>query len=140
MFMKVKSNLKTQLKWVTILCISVLILAFTQSDEWKAPASAKDKKNPVASNDASLAAAKKTYEKECLTCHGKKGRGDGEKAATLDKTPQDLSLARVQSQTDGELFWKISEGRKPMPANKKTLTEEQRWQLVNYVRTFEKKK
>jgi len=38
--------------------------------------------------------------------------------------------------TDGELFWKISEGRRPMPEFKKRLTEEQRWQLVNYVRTF----
>ena len=35
-----------------------------------------------------------------------------------------------------ELFWKITEGRKPMPSTKKSLTEEQRWQVVNYIRTL----
>lgn len=37
-------------------------------------------------------------------------------------------------QTDGELFWKITIGRRPMPANRKLLTEEERWHLVNYTR------
>ncbi len=37
---------------------------------------------------------------------------------------------------EGEIFWKISEGRRPMPSFKKQLTEEQRWQLVNYLRTL----
>jgi mono/diheme cytochrome c family protein len=38
--------------------------------------------------------------------------------------------------TDGELFWMITEGHKPMPAFRGTMTEEQRWHLVDYVRTF----
>jgi mono/diheme cytochrome c family protein len=38
--------------------------------------------------------------------------------------------------TDGEIFWKMGEGKLPMPAFKKRLTDEQRWQLVNYLRTF----
>jgi mono/diheme cytochrome c family protein len=38
--------------------------------------------------------------------------------------------------TDGEIFWKMTEGRKPMPSFKKQLTDEQRWQLVNFLRTF----
>jgi len=42
----------------------------------------------------------------------------------------------MEEMTDGEIFYKISEGRRPMPSFKKRLTEEQRWQLVNYVRTF----
>jgi mono/diheme cytochrome c family protein len=42
----------------------------------------------------------------------------------------------MNSVTDGEIFYQISEGRKPMPAFKRKLTEEQRWQLVLYVRSF----
>lgn len=139
-----KPNKKNQIKKGVVAILLLGAIPFFQSStlqqpEWKAPASSKDKKNPVASTEASLATAKKIYEKECLSCHGKKGRGDGDKAADLDKPVADLSMAKVQSQTDGELFWKISNGNKPMPENKKTLTEEQIWQVVNYVRTLKKK-
>ena len=89
-------------------------------------------------DETSIAAGKKVYENECLSCHGKKGKGDGPHSATLEKTPGDLTSAKVQDQTDGELFWKITEGRKPMPTLKKTLTDEQRWQVINYVRTLKK--
>lgn len=109
-----------------------------QGNEWNAPESAKKIANPVPSNEVSVAAGKKIYIKECLSCHGKKGKGDGPSVATLEKSPGDLTSAKVQLHTDGELFWKISEGRKPMPSTKKTLTEEQRWQVVNYVRTLKK--
>lgn len=110
-----------------------------QSSDWEAPASAKDKKNPVASDEASIAAGKKMYEKECLSCHGKKGKGDGPKAAEYDKATPDMTTEKFHKETDGEIFWKITEGKKPMPSAKKTLTEEQRWQVINYVRTLKKK-
>ena len=117
-----------------------MCIAFVQQvGVWKAPESAKQKKNPVASDEASIAAGKKMYEKECFSCHGKKGRGDGPNSATLEKPPGDLPSSKVQSQTDGELFWKITEGRKPMPSAKLILTDEQRWQVVNYVRVLGKK-
>jgi mono/diheme cytochrome c family protein len=105
-----------------------------KSGDWTAPASAKSVKNPVAVDAASLAAGKKGFEKECLSCHGKKGKGDGPSAATLEKAPASLLSESVGSQTDGEIFWKITEGKKPMSSAKKSLTEEQRWQVVNYVR------
>ena len=37
---------------------------------------------------------------------------------------------------DGEIYWKITEGRKPMPSFKNQLSDEQRWQLVNFLRTL----
>ncbi|VAW22202.1 hypothetical protein MNBD_BACTEROID01-2616 [hydrothermal vent metagenome] len=119
----------------------LLIFAFVpQEDEWKAPGSALKKKNPVEANESSLIAGKKLYTKECFSCHGRKGRGDGPNSATLDKIPGDLTSSKVQDQTDGELFWKITQGKKPMPSTKLTLTNNQRWEVVNYIRTLKKKK
>lgn len=121
---------------VFILCFMSFI-RITQED-WEAPKEAKAKKNPVVADQVSLAEGKKVYEKECLSCHGKKGKGDGPKAEELDKAVRDIGVPKTQNQTDGELFWKISEGKKPMPSTKKILTETQRWQVVIYIRTFKK--
>jgi mono/diheme cytochrome c family protein len=105
---------------------------------WVAPARASRKANPVPADDASLAAGKAVYVKECLQCHGEKGKGDGPASKDLNPKPHDLSDDSVGKQTDGALFWKLTEGRKPMPSYDKTLSETQRWQAVNYVRTFAK--
>lgn len=128
----------------TLALCSLALIAFVFSfmgvtqDDWEAPKEAKIKKNPVTADQSALAEGKKGYEKECLSCHGKKGKGDGPKAEELDKAVKDLGLGKTQGQTDGELFWKITEGKKPMPSTKKTLTETQRWQVVVYIRAFKK--
>jgi len=107
---------------------------------WNVPEAEKGKKNLYASDVSSIARGKKTYKLECFRCHGKEGKGDGTSADLLDKQPADLTADKVQNQTDGELFWKISEGRKPMPLAKRTLTDDQRWDIINYIRTFRNKK
>ena len=106
---------------------------------WNAPESVKEKKNPFIPDEASFVRGKKLFITECVRCHGKKGEGDGTSSAKIDQTVADLSSDKVQNQTDGELFWKISEGRKPMPLNKNTLTDDQRWDIINYIRTLKKK-
>lgn len=106
--------------------------------DWVAPASANSVTNPLKGNADATAAGKKTYTIYCVVCHGAKGKGDGIAAAGLQKQPADHTSARVQSETDGSLFWKMSEGRSPMPPYKGVLTETQRWQLVNYIRTLAK--
>ena len=63
--------------------------------------------------------------------------GDGVAAAGLQPKPMDWSSAAVQSDTDGELFWKITNGRGSMPAWRQ-LPETERWQVVNYIRTLKK--
>ena len=110
-----------------------------QSKVWTAPATAAKVSNPVASDAKSIEAGKALYTKNCNDCHGKKGKGDGPKSGDLEKSPQDFTKEDFQKQADGILFWKITEGRKPMPSFKKDLTEEQRWQVINYVRTLGKK-
>jgi mono/diheme cytochrome c family protein len=106
-------------------------------DDWPVPDEAKQKKNPVPVNDSTLAAGKATYTDRCSDCHGEKGDGKGPDADMYAPAPSDFTDADMMSDmTDGEIFWKISEGRRPMPSFKNRLTEEQRWQLVNYLRTF----
>ncbi len=104
---------------------------------WIAPASAKAVKNPVPANPANLAAAKDNYTKNCVLCHGDKGDGQGLMGSSLDPKPHDFTDAKsMATETDGDLFWKMSEGRGAMLPMKDKLTETERWQLVRYIRTF----
>ena len=107
-------------------------------DEWKAPAYAAKKKNPVPADEKAIAAGKESYLANCLSCHGEGGKGDGPAAPSLERPPGDLTSAKTQEQSDGSMFWKISTGRKPMPPVPKEVSETERWQIVDYVRTFKK--
>ncbi|OQP60154.1 hypothetical protein A3860_34300 [Niastella vici] len=127
---------KTMALMLTIISFIMLSAFHIQQQEWKAPASADAKKNPLTNDATTISAAKAVYVKECQSCHGKKGKGDGPSATDLDKPAGNFTTAKTQDQSDGALFWKISEGRKPMPSFKKKLTELQIWQTVVYMRTF----
>jgi len=105
-------------------------------DGWQAPASANRKGNPVPGDATSVAYGKVIYIRECLTCHGAAGHGDGMVARALARRPADFSNGRLAQQTDGALFWKISVGHNPMPAWRALLSETDRWHAVNYLRTF----
>ena len=105
-------------------------------EEWKVPARAAKKKNPSPADESSLAQGKALYKKECLSCHGELGKGDGPGAKDLEKPAGNLADPKMWSQTDGALYFKITEGRKPMPTFEKMFTDEQRWQIVNYIRTL----
>ena len=122
--------------------LSLLLLAkgpkSSPAAAWKAPAESAKKINPVASSPEALKAGKKIFTRQCLSCHGALGKGDGAAAADLAVKPRDLTAPAVLTQTDGELFWKITTGRKPMTAFETLLTEEQRWQVILYIRTLKK--
>ena len=122
--------------------IAVVILAFQDQKPpapWPVADAAKNKKNPVAANSESLATGKELWNTHCKSCHGAKGMGDGSKAAQLKTEPGDFSKTDVQSQTDGDFFYKLSEGRDDMPGFKKKLQDaDERWSLVNYMRTLKK--
>lgn len=132
-------KLKTSLLIVGVAAASLFLGAVAQdkpSDEWVAPARAAKKKNPIEANETSLAKGKAVWTKECASCHGEKGKGDGPAIKDLEKKPEDLTLPKTVSQTDGALFWKITEGRKPMASYEKTLNEEDRWHALNYLRSL----
>ncbi|MEI7736150.1 MAG: cytochrome c [Ferruginibacter sp.] len=103
---------------------------------WPAPAAAISTKNPVKSDATSIKDGKEIWIKNCKSCHGDAGKGDGTKAGNLDITCGDFTAPLFVKKTDGEIFWKITEGRKPMPTFAKKLTDSERWSVINYIRTL----
>lgn len=128
------------------LCFSAITFAQTLSKKeiadnqkkWGMPPAADAIKNPFLNNAALTASGKQTYITFCTSCHGDKGKGNGVAASALDTRPADHSAPAVQLQSDGALFWKITNGKSPMPSYKILLTDEQRWACINYIRTLAK--
>jgi mono/diheme cytochrome c family protein len=112
--------------------------ALDSGAKWDAPASAKQTKNPISASESSLAAGKKIYFKRCVNCHGKTGNGDGPDATDLGIHPAKFSDPRMREESDGALFWKITHGKKPMPAYESRLSPADRWNVINYLRTLGK--
>lgn len=108
------------------------------AQSWVAPSSAKTIKSPLKMDANDAKAGKKIFTQNCVICHGVKGKGDGMAGAALKPKPANFTLSSVQSQTNGELFWKMTNGNPPMASYKNILSETQRWQLVAYIRTFKK--
>ena len=125
--------------FVAVAFVSLTILSFTtrfQDNEWVVPESAKKMINPTDADDENMAYGKSLYAKHCKSCHGKEGLGDGSKAEELETYAGDFSTD-LSDQTDGALFYKITEGRDEMPNfDKKLADDEDRWILVHYMRTF----
>ncbi len=113
--------------------------AFFQTKPWTVPAKEAGATNPVKKDAASIAAGKTLWAQHCASCHGKTGKGDGNKAAQLETTPPDFTKAAFQSQSDGSLHFKTAVGRGDMPAFKKKIPDtEDIWSLVNFMRTLKK--
>jgi len=113
---------------------------------WELPANADETKNPVAVTPESIAKGKELYlersKGNCIFCHGETGAGNEANLAKLRRKPADLSnKERMTAMTDGEVFWKISKGITGiMPAGEKKMSDEERWNVVNYIRTLAKDK
>lgn len=102
--------------------------------DWKVPSRYAALCNPVPPDRAALEQGRRLYGRECSSCHGEHGAGDGKSARDLEKPVPDLALVELVDQPDGALFWKIGVGRKPMPGFKDLLTDEERWRVVLYLR------
>lgn len=136
---KKELNYFSKIILISILLSAVCAAAQAQPKPWIVPKQAADVQNPIASDAASISMGRTLYKTQCSPCHGDKGKGDGPAAAALTPKPADHTSAALQAESDGSLFYKISEGRKPMPAFKNTLKDNQRWALINYIRTLSKK-
>jgi mono/diheme cytochrome c family protein len=124
---------------VALVSVSLLNLSVsgqTQPKPWDVPANFKTMKNPVAKGDVSNKAGLALYTKNCASCHGKAGLGDGVKARMLKDFPGDFSGTFFQNQTDGEHFYKTKTGRGEMPKYEGKISDDEIWNIVNYMRTF----
>src|SRR4030095_9461510 len=147
--MSTKRNLVKRLQ-IAVLMVSVLALltfaysggdaagADSMSGKWLSPAPSAAKKNPIAPTQDSIAAGQKIYSKTCVMCHGKNGDADGPAVIELNIHPARLSDPQLNTESDGSLFWKITTGKRPMPAYGNRFSETDRWNLINYIRTLPK--
>ena len=119
-----------------VLVISTGVALYAALD-WMPAAKARKLKNPVPATASAIAVGGEIYDHRCARCHGEKGDGKGEKAAELSVEPTDFTDGRAMSRlTDGQLFFEITKGRSPMPEFKTKLNETERWEAVDYIRTF----
>ncbi|HEY8660671.1 MAG TPA: c-type cytochrome [Hanamia sp.] len=105
-----------------------------EQDGWIVPAKYKTMINAYPATKESIALGKSLYSTNCKSCHGNKGDGDGTKAATIDTKMRSFRSAGFLAQEPGEIFYKVSTGRKDMPKfEKKIPDDEDRWALVHYI-------
>lgn len=105
------------------------------------PAPYAGKTNPVAGSADAAAKGKDLFTAQCQACHGDKGLGDGPAGTALNPKPGNLQQAAKEA-SDAYIFWRISEGgamapfNSAMPTHKDTMTEDQIWQVITYVKTL----
>jgi mono/diheme cytochrome c family protein/uncharacterized membrane protein len=95
-------------------------------------------RSPVAYTTASIARGARLYTENCTQCHGVRGKGNGPAAAALEVPPADLTAAHVLDHSEGDTFWWLSQGipESGMPGFAEHLSEDERWDLINWVRTL----
>ena len=120
-----------------LLLLSIGTAALAQ-EPWNAPKEAEAVVNPLLDDDKAVTKGKKIYFQICAACHGRTGIGDGPNGKTLKIKPADHTSAAVQEQSDGVLFWKITNGRGDMPNYSQLLSKKQRWQVIQYIRLLNK--
>lgn len=131
--------LKSHLKVLVFLVLSFSFMSLKMpmkqdAPKWVAPASANDLVNPYEMNDKNISAGLLIYKKNCRSCHGRKGDGHG--AGAIGMSPGDFTNPSFVNQSEGSMFWKISEGRTDMDPYNKMLEEEQIWLVVMFIKTF----
>jgi mono/diheme cytochrome c family protein len=126
-------NKKTNYLVIAILFLSVQVFA----QEWIVPADQKNKVNPQEYNLPNVKKGKELYLKNCKSCHGDPGKNN---VLPLVPPPVDFASEKMQKNTEGEMYYKITSGRGAMPQFKATISDDDRWRLVNYITNYNPKK
>jgi len=104
-------------------------------EHWEAPPDEASRQNPIVPDSMSIERGKQFFQTHCTGCHGPSGLGDGPVAAALTPKPANL-VTMGPHHSDGDLAWKIAEGRNSMPGWRGALKAEDVWDLVNYIRSL----
>jgi mono/diheme cytochrome c family protein len=144
--MKASVSLSDQDKQIFVSTNSIASAAQTQAaDAGRPPKSAMLDKLPIEANEANIKLGKTKYETYCAACHGYAGFGDGlvaKRAASLQQgtwlAPTSLHAHRVQEQSVGDIFYTITKGQGKMAAYASSITPEERWAIVLYVKALQR--
>ncbi len=125
---------------ISLITFSSFTTNLNLQERWMAPAWADTLKNPFPDEPLVAAQGEELYSVHCWSCHGEEGYGDGAAGGALGVKPANFHDEQVKKQSDGALFWKVSNGRGNMPPFKEVFSDEQRWQLVVYLRKLSAQK
>jgi mono/diheme cytochrome c family protein len=114
----------------------VLITINLQAQDWVVPAENSGKLSPFAFNDSTRKAGAELYNINCKSCHGTPGKNN---VINLVPPPPDPASAKIQGNTDGNLQYKIFQGRSPMPSFKNILSSSDIWGVISFIRSFNEK-
>ncbi len=135
-----KESLTESKRWNVIRYIqNVYSQPFERDPDEGDPPPEYDKKNPLPVSVNSIDAGKRIWTRECMVCHGDAATGEGIFRAGIEPVPPNFdSPADYDSYMDADYYWRISEGVPwtAMPTWKVVYTEQERWQLVGYIRTM----
>ena len=126
------------IKKLTLLIVVILFLSVQQviSQEWLVPADKQNIENPSNYNLENVKKGKDLYLLNCKSCHGDAGKNN---PLALVPVPLDIASKAMHTNTEGDLFYKISKGKGLMPAFESTISETDRWLLVNYIMNYSPK-
>jgi len=113
----------------------ILILSITRSfcQAWEVPEDQKGVVSPFWFTPETMKAGKEIYMKNCKSCHGIPGQKN---FANITPQPGDPSSEKFRNQTDGEFFYRVTTGKTPMPTFGLILSEDERWKVISYIRSF----
>jgi hypothetical protein len=124
----------TRLFYIICLFSLMVLKPFTlYSENWEVPEDKKTVLSPIKFNDSTRQEGAKLFVKYCISCHGEPGKNN---FIRLEPQPGDPASSKFSSQTDGSLFYKITNGRSLMPKFGALLKEKERWEIISYIRSF----
>ena len=120
---------------ISVLSLFIVSFSYSQDflDEWIVPDKEKNNLSIKTFDEDFALEGQFIYENSCTSCHGNPGKAD---YSIMSPTPGDIISRRFQRQKDGELFYKIKKGKGAMPAFEDALSQEEIWNLVAYIRSF----
>jgi mono/diheme cytochrome c family protein len=129
------------MKSLLLLCLglSISLCSAQKPKKWEAPATFNELKNPFKGDAEAVKEGKKLFVAMCAVCHGDTGKGNGAASVALMPHPANFLSIEIENESDGSIFWKLTEGNPPMASYKTLLTDDQRWKLVAFIRNLEEK-
>jgi len=118
---------------ITALILLQLIASEIYSQQWIVPADKQNRLSTFPFNDETRKAGENIYNVNCKSCHGTPGKAN---FINLVPPPGDPATSKIQINKDGEIFYKVTTGRGPMPSFKSVLSTNEIWNVISFVRSF----